>query len=170
MISLERTVDTLPAGFPELEADARADGHAHMTRFSAEFTRDRAMFHALFTCHLDSRLAGIGAITDEPSSTSSPMWRMRRLYVHRHYRRRRIAQAIANALLREAAGTVSTVTVHAGNDGAARFWEAVGFCRIDGRTWSHETGVPASDSRARRSSCETRRSGGGDLIILADSI
>ncbi|MBR0962060.1 GNAT family N-acetyltransferase [Bradyrhizobium japonicum] len=144
IISLERTADTLPADFPELEADAKADGHAHMTRLVAEFAQDRAMFHAIFTCRLDRRLVGIGAITNEPAPASVPipMWRMRRLYVHQDYRRRKVAGAIANALLREAAGMVSTVTVHAGNAGAARFWEAMGFTRVDGQPWSHEARLP----------------------------
>jgi len=141
-ILLERTADTLPAGFSELEADAKEDGHRHMTRLAAEFTHNRAMLHAIFACHLEDRLVGIGAITDEPARTSRPQWRMRRLYVHRNFRRRKIAHTIANALLQEAAGKVSTVTVHAGNDDAARFWEAIGFSRVEGQPWSHEAGVP----------------------------
>jgi GNAT superfamily N-acetyltransferase len=64
---------------------------------------------------------------------------MRRLYVHRKFRLRNVARTIANALLQEAAWNVSTVTVHAGNDGAARFWEAIGFHPVTGRAWSHET-------------------------------
>ncbi|WP_128923204.1 GNAT family N-acetyltransferase [Bradyrhizobium guangxiense] len=143
MIFLERTADTLPADFPDLQADATAGGHGHMTRLAAECSQNRAMFHAIFACRWDGRLAGIGAITDEPTPTSPPMWRMRRLYVHRHYRRRGIAQAIANALLQEAAGKVSVVTVHAGNDGAARFWEAMGFGTVEGRPWSHHAHLPS---------------------------
>jgi GNAT superfamily N-acetyltransferase len=139
--SLERTADTLPAGFSELEADAKADGHEHMTRFAAEFTQSRAMFHAIFACHLDGGLVGIGTITDEPASSQQSVWRMRRLYVHRKFRRRKIARAIANALLREAAGKASTVTVHAGNDDAAQFWEAMGFSRVEDKPWSHERGL-----------------------------
>jgi GNAT superfamily N-acetyltransferase len=142
-ISLERTADTLPAGFSELEADAKADGHEHLTRFAAEFSHNRAMFHAIFACHADNGLAGIGAITDEPALNWQPVWRMRRLYVHRNFRRRKIARAIANALLREAAGKVSTVTVHAGNDGASQFWEAMGFSRVEDQPWSHEAYLQA---------------------------
>ncbi|WP_063693121.1 GNAT family N-acetyltransferase [Bradyrhizobium stylosanthis] len=141
MISLERLDGNIPQAFPDLEADAKAGGHAHMTRLAAEFTGDRAMFHAIFACHSEGRLVGIGAITDEPTPTLLPMWRMRRLYVHQHYRRRGIAQAIADALLLEAAGKVSIVSVHAGNDGAARFWETIGFGRVENRPWSHEAGV-----------------------------
>jgi GNAT superfamily N-acetyltransferase len=107
----------------------------------AELAQSRAIFHAIFAGYLGGRLAGIGAITDEPALTSQPAWRMRRLYVHREFRRRNVARAIAKALLQEAAGTVSTVTVHAGNDGAGRFWEAIGFRPVVGFAWSHETGV-----------------------------
>jgi predicted acetyltransferase len=138
-LSLERITDTLPVGFAELEADAKADGHDHLTRLRAEFARSPAIFHTIFVCHLDGRLAGIGAITDEPGLTSQPTWWMRRLYVHRKFRRRYVARAIANALLQEAVWNVSTVTVHAGNDCAARFWEAIGFSPVAGCAWSHET-------------------------------
>jgi GNAT superfamily N-acetyltransferase len=143
-LSLERITDTLPIGFAELEADAKADGHNHLSRLAAEFAQSPAIFHAIFACHLDGSLAGIGAITDEPSPTSQPTWRMRRLYVHRKFRRRKVARTIANALLQEAACNVSIVTVHAGNDGAARFWEAIGFSPVACRAWSHE----ATQSRA----------------------
>jgi len=138
-LSLERITDTLPVGFAELEADAKADGHDHLTRLAAEFAQRPDIFHAIFACHLDGRLAGIGAITDEPGLTSQPTWRMRRLYVHRKFRRRNVARAIANALLQEAVWNVSTVTVHAGNGDAARFWEAIGFRPVTGCAWSHET-------------------------------
>jgi len=138
-LSLERIIDTLPVGFAELEADAKADGHDHLTRLAAEFAQSPAVFHAIFACHLVGRLAGIGAITEEPCPTSQPTWRMRRLYVHRKFRRCNIARAIANALLQEAAWNVSIVTVHAGNDDAARFWVAIGFGPVAGCAWSHET-------------------------------
>jgi predicted acetyltransferase len=96
---------------------AKTDGYGHLTRLAAEFAQSPAVFQAIFACHLDGRLAGIGAITDEPASTSQPTWRMRRLYVHRKFRRRKVARAIAKALLQEAAANVSVVTVHAGRRG-----------------------------------------------------
>jgi GNAT superfamily N-acetyltransferase len=138
-LSLELMTDTLPVGFAELEADAKTDGHGHLTRLAAEFAQSQAIFHAIFACRLDGRLAGIGAITDEPALTSQPTRRMWRLYVHRKFRRREVARAIANALLQEAAANVFIVTVHAGNEGAARFWEAIGFRPVAGCAWSHET-------------------------------
>jgi predicted acetyltransferase len=114
--TLERSTENLPAGFAELEADARADGHLHMTRLAAEFAEMPGMFHAVFACRLDGRLAGVGAITDQPAPTSQPAWRMRRLYVHRKFRRRNVARSVVTA----------------------RFWEAIGFAPVIGFAWSHQ--------------------------------
>jgi GNAT superfamily N-acetyltransferase len=138
MIVVGRVGDQLPAGFEELEADAIADGHTHLSRLSSEFVKSPTMFHQIFAALVGSTLAGIGAITDEPASTRQPTWRMRRLYVHRNFRRRGVANAIADALLRVAAREVGRVTVHAGSDEAARFWELMGFDRVEGQSWSHE--------------------------------
>ncbi|WP_063691505.1 GNAT family N-acetyltransferase [Bradyrhizobium stylosanthis] len=137
-ISLERTAASLPVDFPELQADAIGDGHQHLTRLAAEFTLNRTMFHAMYTCRVNDELAGIGAITDEPAMTVRPAWRMRRFYVHRQFRRREIARTIAGALLLEAKTKVFIVTVHAGDDGAAKFWEAIGFRPVKDQAWSHD--------------------------------
>lgn len=144
IVTLVRTIDRLPTEFAALEADAKADGHAHLTRLSGEFAKDPAMFHAIFAAYIDGELAGIGAATDEPTMTSHATWRMRRLYVHRKFRRQKIACAIATALLQEAAKKVRAVTVHAGSDDAAHFWEAIGFRRVTGCNWSHERVMPSA--------------------------
>jgi len=143
-VALERITDGLPLGFAELKADAEADGHAHLSRFAHEFGNNRALFHAIFVCYLEGKLAGIGAMTDEPAPTSEPTWRMRRFYTHRSFRRRNVASGIARALLREATGRVSAVTVHAGSDSAAQFWEAIGFRRMVGLAWSHQIRTAAA--------------------------
>jgi GNAT superfamily N-acetyltransferase len=102
------------------------------------------MFHAVFAAYIHGELAGIGAMTDEPMMTSQPTWRMRRLYVHRKFRRQKVACAIATALLQEAAKKVRAVTVHVPSDEAARFWEALGFRRVTGCSWSHERVMPGA--------------------------
>jgi GNAT superfamily N-acetyltransferase len=147
IVTLERASNRLPDGFDELKADAEADGHRHLTRLAAEFEKTPAMFHAIFGGYIEGNLAGIGAITDEPALTSQPVWRMRRLYVHRQCRQLRVARAIVRALLQEVAGSVPIVTVHAGNDSAAQFWEAIGFRRAMGKAWSHETATSGATAR-----------------------
>jgi GNAT superfamily N-acetyltransferase len=137
-VTLERVSNRLPYSFEDLKADARADGHRHLVRLAAEFEQSPTMFHAIFAGYVDGRLAGIGAMTDEPALTLGSAWRLRRLYVHRNFRRFGVARAIVMALLQEAIGNVSTVTVHAGNDGASQFWEAIEFRSVAGKAWSHE--------------------------------
>jgi GNAT superfamily N-acetyltransferase len=103
MACLLRVSKSLPDGFEELRADAEADGHQHIARLVREFSETPAMFHAVFAAYIDGYLVGVGAITDEPQATSEATWRMRRLYVHRKFRRRGVARALAAALLQQAA-------------------------------------------------------------------
>jgi GNAT superfamily N-acetyltransferase len=147
-VTLERPSKRLPYGFEDLRADAVADGHRHLIRLAAELENTPAMFHAVFAGYVDGRLAGIGAMTDEPALTPASAWRLRRLYVHRNFRRRGVARTIVTALVREAAGKVSRVTVRAGNDSASRFWEAVGFRPVPGKAWSHERPTSGAIPRA----------------------
>lgn len=128
----------MPDEFDLLVADADADGHRNMYRLAAEFAETPAMFHVVVAAFVDGTLAGIGAITDEPTPTAHPAWRMRRFHVLRRFRQRGVARAIAEALLRDATATVATVTVHAGNPGAAQFWQALGFRAVDGQAWTHQ--------------------------------
>jgi GNAT superfamily N-acetyltransferase len=134
-----RRVSTLPNGFNVLRVDAEADGHRHMTRLATELKSTPQLFHRVLAAYIDNSLAGIGAITDEPQPTAEPAWRMRRLYVHRQFRRRGLGGALASELLKEAIGKVGIVTVHAGTANAARFWEAFGFRRVACKAWTHET-------------------------------
>jgi hypothetical protein len=87
-------IASLPNGFDGLRADAEADGFRHMRRLAAEFETMREMFHAVLAAFINGGLAGIGGITDQPQPTSALAWRMRRLYVHRGFRRRGVARAI----------------------------------------------------------------------------
>jgi GNAT superfamily N-acetyltransferase len=146
-----RCIARLPIGFEGLSADAEADGYRHVRRLAAEFETTPEMFHAVLAGFIDGALAGIGATTDEPQPASEPAWRMRRLYVHRGLRRRGVARAIVAALLEDAANNVRMVTVHAGNDSAARFWQAIGFQQATGKAWTHQTRVcPAMAANASK--------------------
>jgi len=50
---------------------------------------------------------------------------------------------ISPGLMLEAANKVSIVTVHAGNDGAAKFGEAIGFRPVQDQAWSHKAQIIA---------------------------
>jgi GNAT superfamily N-acetyltransferase len=107
-----------------------------MTRLAAEVAETPDVFIALLAAFDDNGFLGIGGMTVEP--TDSAAIRMRRLYVAQAARLRGVARAIANALLQEALGQTRLVTVHAGNPGAERFWEGMGFSPVSERPWSHQ--------------------------------
>jgi GNAT superfamily N-acetyltransferase len=137
-LQLVRVVGDLPDGFAALRAAAEAEGHRHMTRLADEWMTDPATFVPLMAAVLDADLVGIGGLTREPQATAPAALRMRRLYLSARARREGVGRTIANALLQEAFDQVTMVTVHAGNNGAAAFWEVMGFAAIQDRPWSHE--------------------------------
>lgn len=136
MLQLVRIGDALPDGFDVLRAEADAEGHRHMTRLAAEMAETPEVFVALLAAFDGGALVGIGGMTAEPADPAAI--RMRRLYVAQAARGRGVARTIANALLNEALGQTRLVTVHAGNPGAERFWEAMGYAPVYGRPWSHQ--------------------------------
>jgi GNAT superfamily N-acetyltransferase len=136
MVQLVRIEDTLPDGFDALRAEADAEGHRHMARLAVEVAETPELFLALLAAFDDGELLGIGGMTAEPTDPTAI--RMRRLYVTQAARGRGVARAIANALLNEALGQTRLVTVHAGNAGAERFWEAMGYAPVAHRPWSHQ--------------------------------
>lgn len=136
MIHLVRVEHELPEAFPELRAEADAEGYRHMSRLASEMSETPEMFVALLAAYEEGELVGVGGLTVDPLDPSAK--RMRRLYVRKRARRRGVARTVAHALLNEALNTTRLVTVHAGNADAARFWEALGFRPTPDRAWSHE--------------------------------
>jgi GNAT superfamily N-acetyltransferase len=135
MVQLVRITDDLPDDFEALRAEADGEGHRHLTRLAAEWAEAPEGFTAVLAAFAGGELAGVAALTPEPSG--GPALRMRRLYVARAFRRQGVGRTIANALLQEALAQTDLVTVHAGNPDAAAFWVAQGFRPVAGRPWSH---------------------------------
>ncbi|WP_337188219.1 GNAT family N-acetyltransferase [Phenylobacterium sp.] len=133
-VQLVRIGRELPEGFDALRAEADAEGHRHMSRLAADMAETPEMFTALLAAFEDGELVGIGGLTPEPAAPSAR--RMRRLFVTARARRRGVARRLASALLEEALHQTRTVTVHAGNPGAERFWEAMGFEAVENRPWT----------------------------------
>jgi len=140
-LQLVRVGNALPEDFATLRRAAETEGHRHMAQLEDElalgaqrFDRDGEVLLAAFA---DGRLVGIGGLTLEPEAPEA--LRMRRLYVLPSARRSGVATAIANALSQEAVGRARLLTVHAGNPDAERFWETMGYERVAGRPWSHQT-------------------------------
>jgi len=135
-LQLVRTTADLPDGFDALRTEADAEGHRYMSRLATEWIEAPELFIALLAARQDGTLLGIGGMTSEPTEPTAI--RMRRLYVVRAGRGQGVARSIVNALLNEALGQTDLVTVYAGNPGAERFWEALGFVSVRDRPWSHQ--------------------------------
>lgn len=138
MLQLVRLDRDLPEGFERLRREAEAEGHRNMTRLAEELASGATRFEALFAAFDEGELLGVGGLTVEPSEAPEPALRMRRLYVSPRARRLGVARTLANALLQEALDQVGLVTVHAGTNEAARFWEAVAFKAAAEQPWSHQ--------------------------------
>ncbi|NNU50293.1 GNAT family N-acetyltransferase [Rhizobium sp. WYCCWR 11279] len=163
-IDIRRLRDRLPQEIADLESEARQEGYRHVARLIDEWSSGDNRFEhhgeRLLGAYVDDALVGIGSMTVD--STISGALRMRRFYVRPAMRGRGIGRMLALALLEHARSFCTVVTVHAGNDGAARFWESLGF-QPDGRDGHthllalqrHSDDPAVSDLRRR---CVTPRS------------
>ncbi|MBB3135312.1 GNAT superfamily N-acetyltransferase [Rhizobium pisi] len=128
-IDIREIRDRLPQEIVALESEARREGYQHITRLIQEWSAGETRFEhdgeRLFGAYVGETLAGIGGMTVEHDVAGA--LRMRRFYVHPAMRRYRVGRTIALALLDHARSFCSIVTVHAGNDDAAKFWESLGF-------------------------------------------
>ncbi|CAK09910.1 GNAT family N-acetyltransferase [Rhizobium johnstonii] len=128
-IDIRRLRDRLLPEIADLESEARREGHRHVARLIDEWsTGDNRFEHhgeGLLGAYVGDALVGIGGMTVD--SAMSGALRMRRFYIHPAMRGRGIGRMLALALLDHARSFCIVVTVHAGNDGAAKFWESLGF-------------------------------------------
>ncbi|TAZ00803.1 GNAT family N-acetyltransferase [Rhizobium leguminosarum] len=128
-INIRRLRDRLPQEIADLESEARQEGYLHITRLIDEWSTGDNRFQRdgerLLGAYVDDALAGIGSMTVE--TAMSGVLRMRRFYVRPATRGRGIGRILALALLDHARSFCTVVIVHAGNDGAAKFWESLGF-------------------------------------------
>ena len=138
MLQLVRVTDALPADFARLRGAAEAEGFHALSRLEEEWAHEPGAFTCLLAAAEHGRLAGVGGLTPEPEPQGEPGMRLRRLYVDPAARRRGVGRSLVNALLQEALGEGSLVTVNARDTLAPAFWAALGFRRVDGLPWTHE--------------------------------
>ncbi|NKM25959.1 GNAT family N-acetyltransferase [Rhizobium laguerreae] len=162
-IDIRRIRDRLPQEIADLESEARREGYRHVARLIDEWSTGAVRFdrdgERLLGAYADDALVGIGGITVDP--VMSGALRMRRFYIRPAMRGRGIGRMLALALLDHARSFCTVVTVHAGNDTAAKFWESLGFQPYgrDGHTHQlalqHHSDDPAASNLRQ---CVTPRS------------
>jgi GNAT superfamily N-acetyltransferase len=121
-------VERLPAGFDVLRQSAHAEGHRNTDRLSDDWASDTQRFdaagEALLAALIADELVGVGGITVDPMMPGT--LRMRRFYVRPVFRRLSVGRRLAETLIASVPPGVH-LTVNAGTQHAARFWEALGF-------------------------------------------
>lgn len=139
-MELVRHLTALPADLDRLGPAAAAEGIETIRRVRAEWDAGLMRFdqpgEALLSVRKDGRLIGIGGLTRDV--TFADALRMRRFYVLPEFRGHGAGRLMAEWLLRHASSHANRVTVHAGSDDAARFWERLGFTPAASDTHSHE--------------------------------
>jgi GNAT superfamily N-acetyltransferase len=126
---LDQVSRELPAGFDDMQAEARSEGHQFLGRLAADWTSGIMRFgrdgEALLVAYVDGALAGIGGITIDPFLPGA--LRMRRFYVRPPFRRCSIARQLATSLIGRAVRDGRPITVNAPTGGASLFWQSLGF-------------------------------------------
>lgn len=131
--------DPLPDEIERLAEAAEQEGYPHIRRLVVEWAAGTNRFdrpgEKLLGAYQDGSLVAVGGITTELSCDE---WlRMRRFYVLPGFRDRGVARMLAAKLLEHARKHTNTVTVHAGDERAVLFWQAMGFRLLAGERYTH---------------------------------
>jgi GNAT superfamily N-acetyltransferase len=138
-IIIKAIADELPPDAGALASEAELEGYEHIRRLADEWASGRNRFdqdgEILLGAYESERLVGVGGLSVEFSRRD---WlRMRRFYVHPSARRQGTARSVAERLIVHGRHYTNTLTVHAADAGAARFWEKVGFAPLARDGYTH---------------------------------
>jgi GNAT superfamily N-acetyltransferase len=88
----------------------------------------------LLIVYSGDELVGVGGLTVEPKLPNA--FRMRRFYVAPSCRGHGVGMQLAERLM-GLAGSAEVLTVNAGDEEAAQFWERLGFTKTTGDGFTH---------------------------------
>lgn len=133
-LPLERLADLL--------ADSRADGHRALDRLINDWADGSNSFNkpgeAFFlTVRDDGAIIGAGGRNIDPYENNTMICRVRRLYVHSHWRNKGMARLLMKAILDVPPGAFTCATLHTNNPIAARLYESIGFIATGNPQTSH---------------------------------
>ena len=135
--SIRPAGNLIPAGLAELAEHATAERVNNVQRIidgwaSGSERYDRPGEAILAAVSGLDRVVAVGGIAECPIVDGA--LRMRRFYVHPQWRRRGLGRGLAATLVFSGLQVADTITCNAGATvEAPRFWEAMGFERVDKR-------------------------------------
>jgi ribosomal protein S18 acetylase RimI-like enzyme len=151
-------IENLSGDDPELQPlreEAAREGYQFLERLAANWASGRNRFNlggeALVGGYLDDHLVAVAGINREPYEPLPRTARLRHVYVLPEFRRRGVARDLVTSLLEHAGGDFDAVQLRTDTPAAARFYEQLGFERIEGGTSTHRI-ILESSSAAGRSS------------------
>ena len=137
----------LPPGFMSLHREAARERFIHVDRLLDEWQSGENRFtrrgeRLLGVCS-EGELAGVGGVTVDYVLPDA--FRMRRFYIRPAFRRLGVGRLLAETLLAGLIPLGKPIVLHAPYPASARFWEAMGFIRVDRDGHTHRFEVePAS--------------------------
>ena len=135
-----RRLQALAEPIRALEAEAVAEGFRFVTRLINEWEHRTARFERPGECLLgvfyQGQLIAVGGLSIDPY-TGPAVGRLRRVYVTRAMRDRKVGKALVQALLEFATPSFRTVRLSTDTPDAAAFYLRCGFHRINDATATH---------------------------------
>jgi len=126
-----RRSEGLPAGLDLLVTESTREGHRFLERLRDDWRSGTNRFdgrgEALFVAYVDSGLAGICGLNQDPHASGSDVGRLRRLYVGLLFRRQGVGRCLVERALSLAREHYGIVRLRTDNSGAVAFYESLGF-------------------------------------------
>ena len=146
MISCAR-IDRLPIDLDDLRGPAAAEGFRFVERLVRDFEEGEQCFdrdgEALFELRLQDVLVGVGGVTRGLDSSQPHIGRLRRVYVHPHYRGIGAGRRLVSNIESHAWASFSQLTLRTHVDAASAFYVALGYRPVaDHPTVTHDKARP----------------------------
>ena len=146
MISCSR-VERLPIDLDDLRGPAAAEGFRFVERLVSDFQNGEQRFdregEALFELRLRDVLIGVGGVTRGLDQPQPHIGRLRRVYVHPHYRGIGAGRRLVRDIESHAWASFSRLTLRTHSDEASAFYLALGYQPVaDHPTVTHDKARP----------------------------
>jgi GNAT superfamily N-acetyltransferase len=135
-----------------LATEAEAEGFAFLTRFLGDLASDCVQLNSptefFLGALLDGHMVAIGGVTRDPYTDDATIGRLRHLYVRAEARGQGVGRALVRSLEARAQGVYERLRLRSGTVAAARFYEALGYRRVNESAATHARPLAPADEQA----------------------